>query len=317
MVRLGMSIEVDAYLQVLHDEWMDIDVIISELQVGRLQTVCRQGRQHLHDAEAVVFVHGNPGSGEDWTDLLAALAPMGRVVALDMPGFGRADKPDDYPYSVESGAQFLEAATQSLGINRVHLVLHDFGGPWGLLWAAMHPDKVASITLVNTGLLIGYKWHIMARIWRTPILGELQQMLISRRGFHWAIRRGCPRGLPDAFVNRMYDDMDKHTRHAILKLYRATSDVGPQSERLANVLGDVNVPVLVVWGAADPYLPVRYAHLQKEIFARARVVLLPDSGHFPFADNPSAVMDAVVPFIGALLPHRMNAPGALGNRRSR
>jgi pimeloyl-ACP methyl ester carboxylesterase len=276
---------------------MDIDVIISELQIGQLKTVCRQGRHHLTDREAVVFVHGNPGSGEDWTDLLAALAPVGRVVALDMPGFGRADKPSDYPYSVESGAQFLDQALSGLGIDRAHLVLHDFGGPWGLQWAAQNLGKVASITLVNTGLLMDYQWHLMARIWRTPILGELQQMLTNRSGFHWAIRWGCPRGLPDAFVNRMYDDLDKGTKRAILKLYRATSDIGPRSHALADQLGDLKVPVLVVWGAADPYLPVRYAEMQKEVFARAKVVMLPDSGHFPFADNPQGVLDAVVPFL--------------------
>ena len=283
---------------------MDIDVIISEVRAGDLQTVCRQGRQHRHDREAVVFLHGNPGSGEDWTDLLVALAPMGRVVALDMPGFGRADKPRQYRYSVASGAQFLALALQNLGIDRAHLVLHDFGGLWGLHWAASNLEKVASITLVNTGLLMGYKWHALARFWRTPILGELQWMLTNRSAFHRVIRRGCPRGLPDAFVNRMYDDLDKGTRHAILKLYRSTGDISRQSELLADRLGDLDVPVLVIWGAADPYLPARYAHMQKDIFRRARIVMLPGSGHFPFADHPQAFLDAVVPFLGALLPHK-------------
>jgi pimeloyl-ACP methyl ester carboxylesterase len=52
------------------------------------------------DEEAVVFVHGNPGSSRDWEYLVAAVGQFGRAVALDMPGFGKADKPDDFDYTV-------------------------------------------------------------------------------------------------------------------------------------------------------------------------------------------------------------------------
>jgi len=55
----------------------------------------------------------------------------------------------------------------------VHLLVHDFGGPIALTWAAGHPYRVASVTLINTGVLIGYRWHRLAKPWRTPVLGEL------------------------------------------------------------------------------------------------------------------------------------------------
>lgn len=273
----------------------------SSLTACGVRTRVFQGGANLRATEAVVFVHGNPGSSVDWHDLMQRLAPHGRVVAFDMPGFGRADKPKDYPYSVEGGASFLMEALKQLGITRVHLVLHDFGGPWGLLWAAMNPLSVASITLINTGVLIGYRWHTMARIWRTPIIGELQQWLTNRAGFRWVLRKGSPRGLPDAFVDRMYDEMDSGTRRAILKLYRATSDLGPRAEALAQALRPHGWPALVVWGVADPFLPVKMAEAQKDIFADAQVVRLPQSGHFPFADDPEGVARAVVPFISQQL----------------
>ncbi len=99
----------------------------------------------------------------------------------------------------------------------------------------------------------------------------------------------------------MYDDLDAGTRRAILKLYRATSEPGQRAELLAQLLRPHGWPTLVVWGTADPYLPVKLAEQQKDVFAQAEVVLLPDSGHFPFADNPEGVAQAVVPFLARQL----------------
>jgi pimeloyl-ACP methyl ester carboxylesterase len=269
----------------------------SSVSACGIRTRVLQAGPHLKATEAVVFVHGNPGSAEDWSALMLAMAPHARVIALDMPGFGKADKPANYPYSIEGGAAFLTEALKELGVLRAHLVLHDFGGPWGLMWAGLNPMSLASLTLINTGLMRNYRWHFMARIWRTPILGEWQMKLTNRSGFRWVMSIGCPRGLPRAFVDRMYDDMDRGTKQAVLKLYRATGDLNRRSEMLATLLKPLNPPTLVVWGAADPYLPVRLAEEQKETFPRARIVMLPESGHFPFADDPEAVAQAVIPFL--------------------
>ncbi|MEK8087482.1 alpha/beta hydrolase [Aquabacterium sp. A3] len=274
-----------------------------------ISTRVLQGGANDRATEAVVFVHGNPGSSEDWRALMARVAPHGRVIAMDMPGFGRADKPADCPYSVEAGATFLGEALQRLGVWRAHLVLHDFGGPWGLAWAAMNPMGLASLTLVNTGLMLNYRWHLMARIWRTPVLGELQQMLTTRRGFRWALNVGQRKPLPREFVDRMYDDLDAGTKRAILKLYRATSDVAQRSDMLGRMLKPLNPSTLVVWGEADPYLPARLADDQRQFFTRAEIHRLPDSGHFPFADDPEGVAQAVVPFLIRQLSNRPPGPG--------
>jgi len=248
-------------------------------------------------SEAAVFVHGNPGSGEDWRALVAGAAEFMRAVAPTMPGFGRADKPAGFDYTVDGYARHLDGVIDALGIARVHLVVHDFGGPWGLSWAARHPSRVASVTLINIGVLRGYRWHFMARLWRTPLLGELVQATTTRAGFRALLKIGNPRGLPPAFVDRMYEDYDAGTKRAILKLYRATSDLDAHSRRLHEALRPLDLPALVIWGLADPYLPGRYARAQIATFPRARIVELPDSGHFPYADNPAAVADAVLPFL--------------------
>ena len=135
-------------------------------------------------------------------------------------------------------------------------MLHDFGGPIGLVWATMHPDALASVTLIDTGILPGYSWHRLARIWRTPVLGELFQATATRRAFRLLLDRNEPRGLPREFVEGMYDHYDRRTRRAVLTLYRATDDPGAAARELTALLAPRDIPALVIWGEHDAYLPV-------------------------------------------------------------
>lgn len=267
----------------------------STLEVGRLRTPLISGGDPSA-TEAVVFIHGNPGSSEDWVDLVEAVGPYARAVAWDAPGFGRADKPSDFAYTVGGYARFIDEALAALGVERAHLVLHDFGAPWGLRWAVQRPEKFASVVLVNMGVLLDYSWHWAAKIWRTPGAGELFMATATRPVFRMIIGKvGNPRGLPQEFVDRMYDDFDTPTRKAVLKLYRAT----PATELGwgAAELRELDRPALVIWGAKDPYLPVKQAELQRVSFPSAEVHVLDDSGHWPMADNPDRVRELVVPFL--------------------
>jgi pimeloyl-ACP methyl ester carboxylesterase len=252
-------------------------------------------------SEAVVFVHGNPGSADDWVPLAGAAARAGkRAVAFDLPDFGETVAPGGFEHSAPGHAGFVAAALTELGIERVHLVLHDFGGPIGLVWAAMHPDAVASVTLINTGLLPGYHWHSLARIWRTPVLGELFQATATRPAFRFLLNRKEPRGLPREFVESMYDHYDRRTRRAVLALYRATDDPGGMSEALVQLFAEREIPALVIWGEHDAYLPAAYAARQREAFPAAEVHVLPASGHWPFADAPDTVERLLTEFLASL-----------------
>jgi flavin-dependent dehydrogenase/pimeloyl-ACP methyl ester carboxylesterase len=269
------------------------------------------------DDEAIVFVHGNPGSSADWEPLMRATGTFARSVAIDEPGFGRADKPETFDYTVGGYADHLGGALEQLGIRRAHLVLHDFGGPWGLEWAARHPERLASLVLVNSGILTGYRWHTLARIWQTPGVGEAFMASANRFGFRSLLRVGQhQRPLPASFVDRMYDDFDRGTRRAVLRLYRASRQVDMVSrsiaERLDAGLAGEPRPTLVVWGRRDPYLPVEHAYRQADHFPGAKITVLDQSGHFPFADDPEAVEAAVVPFLHSVLGRER--PLAVTNR---
>jgi pimeloyl-ACP methyl ester carboxylesterase len=266
-----------------------------ELRVGGLHTPLVQAGPE-DASEAVVFVHGNPGSSADWRGLVGRTGELSRAVAFDMPGFGRASKPKDFDYSVPGYARFIGGALQELGITRVHLVIHDFGGPFGLAWAASDPDAFASVVLINTPPVSDYRWYLLAKVWRTRGAGELMHATLTRPFFDLNVKRGNPRGLPKAFVDRMWRDYDSGTRRAVLKLYRAT-----EAKRMvpapASFFARLDRPALVVWGMADAYIPIRFADRHREAFPSADLVYLERSGHWPFVDDPEGVAAAVLPFL--------------------
>lgn len=247
--------------------------------------------------EAVVFVHGNPGSSEDWTALRTRIGGFARSIAPDMPGYGKADRPVDFAYDVPGYARHLAGLVEALGVERVHLVLHDFGVPWGLYWACEHAARVASVTLINCGILPGYSWHKYAALWRTPGLGELLMYGTTRSLFGALLAHENPKPFPKSFVDRMWEDLDAGTKRAILRLYRATSAAVVGSMPIAERLAALRLPALVLWGGEDRNCPPRYAELQRPYFEQAEIHVLEGCGHWPFIDEPERVGDLLEAFL--------------------
>lgn len=245
-------------------------------------------------SEAVVFLHGNPGPSDDWEFVAPDVGEFARAILVDMPGFGVSDRPRHFDYSAFGYARYLNALLAQLGVQRVHLVMHDFGAGWGLLWANEHNDQVASVALINCGVLEGYEWHRFARIWQTPVLGELFQLVAGPAVMHRALNAENPRPMPRAFVDRVFRYADWGHKRAVLKLYRNTKTPQALIEGLTTLPA---VPALVLWGDGDKYLPSFYAERQREYFPDAAVHVLPRCGHWPFIDDPAAVRDLLVPFL--------------------
>lgn len=262
--------------------------------------------------EAVVFVHGNPGPSDDWERMAPRASEFARVVAMDLPGYGRADRPHDFDYTVSGYARHLGALLDELGVTRAHLVMHDFGGAFGLTWATEQPKSVGSVTVINTGVLTGYEWHKYAKIWQTPILGELFQATANAPLLHRALNADNPRPMPRAFVDRVMSYADWGHKNAVLKLYRASRDPERTFAPLAARVKALDVPACVVWGAGDKYLPVKYAEKQREFFPRAEVHVLPGLGHWPFIDDPEAVENVVLPFLRAQTSAKRSIPAPAG-----
>jgi pimeloyl-ACP methyl ester carboxylesterase len=248
--------------------------------------------------EAVVYVHGSPGCGEEFVRLVEQTGEFARAITLDMPGFGQAGKPHprDFIYDVPNIGVHLAQLTEQLGVDRVHWVGHDFGGAWSLLAAVYDPQRTASLSMINSGVMRGTRWHWLARIYRTRLLGEAFMLIANEQGFKRTLSE-----LPEADVELIWKNFDRDTRRAVLALYRAT-DIEAQSAQIPQLrLLSAGWPAIVVFGADDPYLPSRYAARNKEALTQATVHLVEGAGHWPHLTHHDQVADLLLPFLRAHL----------------
>jgi pimeloyl-ACP methyl ester carboxylesterase len=248
------------------------------------------------DGPPAVFVHGNPTHSEDWVPILERMT--GPALAFDLPGFGRSDRPspDRFGYTLDAYASFVERALDRLEVGDYSLTVHDWG-PVALVAAQRHPERVRRLAVINAvPLLPGYRWHRLARIWRRRRLGELSTRIWSRRAVDLSLResRGDWSRHSPEFVDLIWDHLDRGTLEAILRLYRSA----PES-KLAEAgagLASLDCPALVVWGLRDRYLPARFGRAYANALPNAELIELPESGHWPWRDEPS-VIDSIVAFL--------------------
>jgi pimeloyl-ACP methyl ester carboxylesterase len=239
-----------------------------------------------------LYLHGVPASSDDWLPFLVRSGGL----AVDLPGFGRSGKPGDRAYTIPEYEDFIEGYLELVGVGRVQLVMHDWGAV-GLAFAQRNPERVERLVLIDAvPFLPGYRWHRAARIWRTPAFGELAMGVTTRPVLRLASRaaNATPGALPDAWIDSVLEHFDQGTQRAILRLYRSSPP-----EVLAQAgsrLGRLSLPALVLWGALDPYIPVRFAHDYARAIAGAELDVVDDAGHYPWLDRPQ-VIDRVVAFL--------------------
>ena len=232
----------------------------------------------------VLYLHGVPTHSYDWVPFLERLGG----IAPDLPGFGRSGKPAGFDYSIAGYDVFLEELVAQLGLDRLTLVMHDWGSV-GLAFAQRFPERVERLALFPVVPFVpGYRWHRVARGWRTPGVGELLMGFSTR----WAFRRELPRELADA----AWETFDHGTQRAILKLYRASP---PEVlARAGERLGEVRAPALILWAGDDPYLPAEFGRRTADALGGETTLELVEGGHWTWLGRPELV-DRVGEFLGS------------------
>ncbi|HEV2754136.1 MAG TPA: alpha/beta hydrolase [Solirubrobacteraceae bacterium] len=232
-----------------------------------------------------LYVHGVPTSSDDWVDFLALTGGY----APDLRGFGRTTKRADGDFTMHGQAAFVEDFLTARGLDRVKLVVHDWGAA-ALLWAMREPERVERLVVINAvPFLPGYRWHRIARLWRTKVVGEIAMGATVKPVLRVVSRKASatPGPLPKRFIEQTAAHLDQGTQRAILQLYRAAP-----AHELAHVgerLSAITAPALVLWGSHDPWIPARFAHGYAAALGDARLELVDLAGHWPWLDRPEAV----------------------------
>lgn len=248
-------------------------------------------------APAALFVHGYPESSWIWRHILPAAAGAGyRAVAPDLPGFG--DSPADLPGTWEHQIEHLDRFRRALGLDRVVLVVHDWGGLIGLRWACDNPDAVSALVIGDTGFFPDGRWHGFAELLRTEGQGEEVMANMSRQVFAGALRQASPDISEETLGEfyKAYADADR--RQSQLDLYRSGdfSKLEPYEGRLR----ELGVPALIIWGEKDQFAPVAGAYRFQKELPDSTVVVVEGAGHFLQEDAPERCADEVRGFLERL-----------------
>jgi haloalkane dehalogenase len=250
------------------------------------------------NGDPVVLMHGVPVSSFLYRRLIPELASRGlQGVAFDLPGLGLAERPEGFDYSWSGLARWTGAAIDALEIERCHLVVHDIGGPIGFEWAIGNPERVLSLTALNT-LVDAATFH---RPWPMhPFsirgVGEvwLRSMLpLPFRRVHYLVgiqdRAAVPATEVDAHLALL-----KRTDggRALLKIMRGFELTSEKKRFFFEGLAGHPYPAQVVWGENDKMIGPEQRQAVMQALGVERATLLP-AKHFLQEDHPAAVAESI------------------------
>ncbi len=252
------------------------------------------------DAEAgapVLLVHGFPESSYMWRGVMPAIAESGRrAIAPDLPGYG--DSAPDPPGSWERQVDAVEAFRSSLDLDRVVLVVHDWGGLIGLRWACEHPEAIAGLVLSDTGFFPDGEWHGMAQMLRSEDGGEELVEAINR-DLLAATLQGMARGITDEAIDEyMKAFATPEGRQGVLELYR--SGDFEKCQQYQETLSSFSVPVLALWGEDDEFAPPAGACRFRDMLPQTSIVVVEGAGHFVYEDAPERCSRELAGFLATL-----------------
>ena len=254
-------------------------------------------REH-GDGDAVVLMHGVPVSSFLYRRVVPELAARGlRAVAFDLPGLGLAERPQDFDYSWSGLGRWAGAAIDALGIERCHLVVHDIGGPVGFEWAVRNPDRVLSLTALDTMVDVA-RFH---RPWPMhPFslggIGEIwlrSMMRIPFREIYYLVGIGNRAAVPPAEVDAHHALLKRvDGGRAFLRIMRGFELTGEKQRLYFDGLGERPYPAQVVWGSRDRMLGEDRRRAAMRALGVEEAKMLP-ARHFLQEDQSIAVAEAI------------------------
>ena len=247
----------------------------------------------------VVMVHGFADSTYCWHRNVTPLRDAGlRVILVDQPGMGRSEAPPaPYAYTVENQAGAILALLDRLAVDRFTLVGSSMGGGIALYLGLEHPDRVVRAVVLDP---VCYRPpdHGMLRLLRLPGAPTLGSLLPPQ----WTVKRA----LRDA-----YHDPDRANEVVVEEYARPMRRKGylktlaalqaeyfsPAFDRMTESYDRFGVPLLILWGQEDTWVPPAFGERLHEEIVGSRLQVLPACGHLPHQEDPETVNRLLVDFL--------------------
>jgi pimeloyl-ACP methyl ester carboxylesterase len=271
---------------------------------GHRRAFVKKGR-----GPVVLLLHGLGCDHTTWEPVIDSLSRRYTVIAPDLLGHGQSDKPRA-DYSVGGYANGMRDLLTCLGIDRVTVVGHSFGGGVAMQFAYQFPERTERLILVASGGL-GPEVSPFIRAITTPGFHQVMGALtlpgvrhVGKAGLRSLARvpSKYTRDLDE--VAEIYESFkDPAARHAIRHVVRAVVDWRGQVVTMADrAYLTQAMPMAVVWGRQDQVIPVSHASLAAEMAPDARVEVIPNASHFPHRDHPQRFVKIVHEFIRSTAP---------------
>jgi haloalkane dehalogenase len=254
------------------------------------------------DGAPVLLVHGEPTWSYLWRHVMGPLLDAGhRCVVPDHAGFGRSDKPTDVAwYSYDRHTALLAELVERLDLRDATIVVHDWGGPIGLRVAADHPDRIARIVAMDTGLFTGHQQ--MSDAWQMfrDFVARTEDLPIGM-----LVRGGCHADPGDdviaAYEAPFPDAASKAGARAFPLMIPLAPDAAGAAEgqRVLDALAADARPKLVLWADQDPVIPPATGRRFAEAIGTEVAHEIPDAGHFLQEDQGALIGRLIAEWLAA------------------
>jgi cis-3-alkyl-4-acyloxetan-2-one decarboxylase len=253
----------------------------------------------------LLLVHGNPTWSFAWRNLIKALSPHYRVLAVDHIGCGFSDKPQDYPYRLAQHVANLERFVTGLDLRNITLFGHDWGGAIGMGAAAATPERFSRFVLFNTAAFRSKRIPLRIAVCRIPVLGPLAVRglnLFSLAALRMAVAKP-ERITPAVRAGYLGPYRSWKDRVAVLRFIQdiPLSESHPSYQTLAAIEESLaqfrDRPLLFVWGERDWCFTTDFLSELQQRFPQAETLRLPDAGHYVFEDAHEQIVPRVEQFL--------------------
>lgn len=244
-------------------------------------------------APVVLLPHGYPCSSYEFRNYMAELAGTWRLIAPDFPGCGYSDTPEDYNYTFDGHAEFLERFVENLGITKFALYLHDFGSQIGLRLAIKRPDLIASLIIQNGDIyedVLGPKYKALQEYWSNPTKeGYVRiRQSITKDEYENEFLNDVDAGLADLIPPDLWElhwSLTTERRKTIAAdIIASLKDNLNWFPRYQAYLREYQPKTLIIWGPKDGYMPEASAKAYLRDLPNAELHLL-NGGHWLLETN--------------------------------